>query len=457
MTSSFFPPARASRMRSFGGPSVWLEFSPLSNLLSSINLGQGAPSFEPPHFFTKALSSAVTSPSLSQYARSSGAPSLVNEISRFYSPRVVPSDLRPERSLNPLTEVLVTVGASEALYLSCLAILDPDDEVVVISPAFDIYAGSVRMAGAREIEVPLRRKGNGETSQDWVLDMEEFAEKITKSTKMLILNSPHNPTGKVFSREEYLNILQILQQKAPSCIVLSDEVYEHLVFEGEHVPFASISPDAFERTLSVYSAGKTFSATGSKVGWVIGSARIMRDLQIAHQYVAFAINHAAQIAVAEALKEAENKYEGFPTYYAWLRGQYEERRAIMVQTVREAGMIPIIPQGAFYVCSEVPEGHPLRSALGLPGPVKELVDSGKLQIDSETIESMDYNICRNMVLKYGVTAIPVSAFIKDGRGSVELAANFVRFAFCKRREELEASRERLCTSPTESKRTGSHA
>lgn len=328
--------------------------------------------------------------------------------------------------------------------------LDAGDEAVLIAPAFDIYAGAVRLAGARPVFVPLRTVDAGKVdhSNKLVLDMDELARALSKKSKMLILNSPHNPTGKVFSRDEYVEILRVLEDRAPHCVVLSDEVYEHLVFEGHHVPFASVSPAAFERTLSVYSAGKSFSATGLKVGWVIGPTRLMRDLQIAHQFIVFALNNGAQIAIANALREAEHAFEKYQTYYDWIRSVYEKKRDFLVDALRKAGMSPIMPQGAFYVCAQVPQKHPSRECVGLPAPITDLVENMKLEIDPATVSRSDYNICRNLVLRYGVTAIPTSAFFSEDQiGDVELSNNYIRFAFCKPDEVLEQAMNRLCSKP----------
>lgn len=400
---------------------------------------------------TGSLTAASKDAAHSQYARSAGAPELVREISRVYSPRITPTGTGSVRFINPDSQVLVTVGASQAIYVACLAFLDVDDEAILIAPAFDIYSGAVTMAGAKAVYVPLRpRKGSNivSSSADLVIDMKEFARKVSEKTKLLILNSPHNPTGKVFTREEYLEIVRILDEKAPECVVVSDEVYEHLVFDGEHVPFASVSESAFERTLSVYSAGKTFSATGLKIGWVIGTENLVRDLQIAHQYMVFAINAPAQVAVASALRTADEPFEGYENYYKWLCALYARKRDMLVSTLHEANMHPIKPQGAFYICTRVPDEHPAKEVAGLPDAIQNLVDERKLQIDPATKNRSDYNICRNMVLRYGVAAIPNSAFFTaDHIDKAELARDYIRFAFCKPDQVLEQAKAKLCSTP----------
>lgn len=387
----------------------------------------------------------------SQYARSAGEPELVQEISRVYTPRLVPPSLRGTRIIDPNTEVLVTVGASQAIYVACIALLDVGDEAILIAPAFDIYSGAVALAGAKAVYVPLRPRSDGGevvSSKDLVIDMDEFAQSISENTKVLILNSPHNPTGKVFTRKEYEQIAAVLEEKAPHCVVVSDEVYEHLVFKGSHIPFASVSESTFMRTLSVYSAGKTFSATGLKTGWVIAPTHLLNELQLAHQFIVFAVNRVSQIAIADALRVAEEAYEGHKNYYKWLCSLYRKKRDYLVAAIRKAGMTPIEPEGAFYVCTKVSEAHPARVTSGLPEAISHFVSEKKFQIDEATVDRLDYNMCRNMALRYGVAAIPVSAFFPDEHiGKIDLATDCVRFAFCKPDEELERAKDRLCSEP----------
>lgn len=424
-------------MRPFGGPSVWLEFSPLARLTSSINLGQGAPGWSPPSFLTDALEKAARSETHSQYSRSAGAPELVREIARIYAPKITPPSLQP--LINPEKQVLVTVGASQALSLACTALLDPGDEALLIEPAFDIYTGAVRLAGAKPVSVPLRPLDGS-----LHLDLNELSEALSSRTRLLILNSPHNPTGKVFSRNELRGIADVLDERAPSCVVLSDEVYEHLVFGREHVPFASVSRTAYQRTLSIYSAGKTFSSTGLKVGWVIGSDQLIRELQLAQQFVVFCINHMSQVAIAEALKAAEQPFEGFGSYYAWLCDRYKNKRDFLIRAIEGAGMEPMIPDGSFYIIARVPEGHRLRERSGIPDGYLELVEQRGLEVDPSTYGRGDYNISRRLVLDGGVATIPTSAFFDpDNMNGKELANGYIRFAFCHPDEVLAKAADQL--------------
>ncbi|KAI0564726.1 kynurenine aminotransferase [Gracilaria domingensis] len=413
-------------------------------MLRFVNVGQGAPGWASPPFVKEALVKAAQADTSCQYSRSAGMPTFVEEIASLYGPKLLHPNLQP-RGIDPLKEVLVTVGASQALSLACGAFLQEGDEAILIEPAFDIYTGAVKMAGAEPVYVPLRVKGKHPSSaNDFYLDLEELSNAITDKTRMLILNSPHNPTGKVFSLEEQQGILDIIETKAPSCIVLSDEVYEHLVFSGKHVPFASVSESAFERTLSVFSIGKTFSATGMKLGWLVGPQSLMRDPQILQQYTVFCVNHTSQAAAAEMLKVAQGPYKGFSTYYEWLCDMYKGKRDFLTEAIRRAGMEPIVPQGAFYICAKVPDGHPIKEEKGLPDEISKLVAEGALQIDPGTIERADYNMSRHLVSNNRVTTIPISAFFKPEHvGKSDLSRDFIRFAFCHPDEVLSEASRRL--------------
>lgn len=399
------------------------------------------PGWGPPPFVTDALVVAAKSPATAQYAHPAGAPALRSAVADVYAKRM-------QMPIDAERDVLVTVGASQALALACHALVEAGDEVVLLEPAFDIYAGAVAMAGGTSVYVPLRgAKSTSTNASELTLDLSELSRALSPRTKMLILNSPHNPTGKVFSRAEYTALATLLDERAPQCVVLSDEVYEHLVYDCDHVPFASVSASARERTLSVYSAGKTFSITGWKVGWIVAKNKaLMRQLRIAQQYVVFSVASVLQEAVADALLAAETPFEGFPTYYEWLRARYRRKRDFLVQAVADAGMHPIVPDGAFYVLARVPDEGPVAAlaGAGFPPALEEMIANGQIEIDPGTRDSPDYNLCRNLTMGKGVAAIPPSAFFcPEHREGNTLAEKYARFAFCKEDEELEEARSRF--------------
>ncbi len=383
-----------------------------------------------------ALANAARNDVSQQYAHPSGSPLLRRAIADTYSNQV-------GFQINPDSNVLVTVGATQALSLACMTLLQEGDEVVLFEPAFDMYSGAATMAGATTRGVPFRIRGEGVTSASQLyIDMDELRDAVTERTRMLILNSPHNPTGKVFTREELHDIATVLDERAPECVVLSDEVYEHLVFDCEHVPFAAVSESARQRTLSVYSSGKTFSATGWKIGWIIGEdTHLLSQLKIAQQYTVFSVCSTAQDAVADALHVANKPYGGFDNYYQWVCAEYRGLRDFLVDALRDAGMSVIVPDGAFYVLASPGQGV-LRD-MEFPLEYQKWLDEGLLEIDPRTMHRNDYNLCRNLTVKHGVAAIPPSAFFSDEHLDTPLAKDYARFAFCKPRDVIVAARNSL--------------
>lgn len=425
----------ATRMAKFGGPSVWVEFSPLSALCKSVNLGQGFPGWAPLPFVTDAATHAIQSGAYSQYARSPGQLNLVKTIAAQYGPRF-------GRTLDPLKEVCITVGASGAISYTLTSFVNPGDEVVVLEPAFDIYYGAIDLAGAVARPVPLRSKPGLTSAAEFYIDMQELEAAFSDKTRMVIINSPHNPTGKVFTRKEYDMIAQLLR-KFPNVVVLSDEVYEHLVFDDiEFVPFASV-PGMYDRTVSVYSSGKTFSVTGWKVGWTVGPPNLISKIQLANQWVNFSVATPLQEAVCMCLERGAQPYEGFSTYYKWLAQFYTKKRDFLVGALRDAGFRPIVPSGAFFIMADTSAVEAFE-ATSPPQGILDYVANGDLAIDPATYALRDYNFARYLTLSKGVTPIPVSAFHSPHLR--HLAANFARFAFCKKDEDLALAASRLIPS-----------
>eukprot|EP00186_Timspurckia_oligopyrenoides_P000001 CAMPEP_0182452330 /NCGR_PEP_ID=MMETSP1172-20130603/44192_1 /TAXON_ID=708627 /ORGANISM="Timspurckia oligopyrenoides, Strain CCMP3278" /LENGTH=455 /DNA_ID=CAMNT_0024650157 /DNA_START=1346 /DNA_END=2716 /DNA_ORIENTATION=- len=422
-------------------PSVWLEMAQLMSWRGNevINLGQGYPDWNPPQFVTKAACQAVdgNSSERSVYTRTRGYPPLLNAIAKHYSVSL-------NRHLDPAKHIVVSVGASQAISIAMSCFLKPGDEVILIEPFFDLYRGSADIAGATIRSVPLRVKSSNASqlsSDQLQIDFDELESVFNKNTRMLVLNSPHNPTGKMFSRDEYIRLSQVLN-KYPRVLVLSDEVYEHIIFEAEtqpHVPFASISEAMWNRTISIYSAGKTFSVTGWKVGWMIAPAEIISRLVHLQQWIVFCVSTPLQAAVAECLEFAEQPFDGFLNYYQWLANEYKVRRELLVEALRSAEMVPMIPQGAFFVMADTQK-------LGFVGDtfpleLQALIDEGKLDIDQSTLNRRDYNLGRNLLIQARVSAIPPSAFYSDGNKF--MADNQLRFAFCKSLPALEEAQRRF--------------
>jgi kynurenine--oxoglutarate transaminase/cysteine-S-conjugate beta-lyase/glutamine--phenylpyruvate transaminase len=344
----------AARLRGFDAPTVWMEFTPLAVSLGAVNLGQGFPDWETPEFVKSAMTRAVSA-NHNQYCRSAGDVELVNTLAKHYSPLL-------ERNINGLTEVTTSVGATEALYAIMQATLNEGDEVVLLEPAFDVYAAQVQMSGGVSRFVPLELRAGR-----WTLDMEKLESAITPKTKLLLINTPHNPTGKVFSRAELEDVAAILRRH-PHVTAVCDEVYEKLVYDGKsHVRLGSL-PDMWGRVVTVSSCGKTFSCTGWKVGWAVGAPELIRPITLANQWIQYCVSTPTCRAIAEVLQKSDEPYNGFPSYYDYVRSEYQRKRDHLAQSLREAGLTPIIPEGGFFIIADTSNFTPSQAHFDLPGP-----------------------------------------------------------------------------------------
>ncbi len=420
-----------NRVKTFENPSVWLEFSPLAQLTESINLGQGYPDWAPPTFLQEIAQETIKGSTFSSYARSAGHPPLCKIIAEQYSEKL-------KHKINPKTQVLVTVGASEALFLSMMAFIEKNDEVIVIEPGFDIYYGALAMAEAQVKPVPLKAQTNIKNASEFELDWQKLEEQLSEKTRALILNTPHNPTGKVFSRAELERLAKILE-KYPNVIVISDEVYENLVYDDKkHIPIASLA-NMFQRTLSIYSAGKTFSTTGWKIGWMVGPPALIQRLQHTQQWVVFSVSTPHQEAIAQALQIAMQPYKGFKTYYEWLHHRYHHKRNLLFKGLEHAKLSPVMPQGSFFILAKTPSGFQMKPTL--QEQILEWDKNHKLHLDKTTLNAKDYQFCRELSFTKKVTAIPTSAFYQAE--NKQLGESWVRFTFCKDDSILREASERL--------------
>ncbi|KAF2070897.1 hypothetical protein CYY_007780 [Polysphondylium violaceum] len=411
---------KPSQQTSSFGPSVWLEFSPLSVKHKSVNLGQGFPDFEPADFVRDALIKTIEKGGLNQYTRSAGHPRLVNALSKFYSPYF-------NRDIDPMTEIVTSVGASEALFCTIQSVVNPGDEVILIEPFFDIYLGAVLMAGGVPKYVSLKEEprveGKKRTADGWKLDINEFEQAFSDKTKLVILNNPHNPVGKVFKLDELTEIAEVVKKHPQTCVI-SDEVYEWMTYDNaEHLRFANI-PGMWERTITIGSAGKTFSITGWKVGWCIGPKPIIHSIAMAHQYIPFSVPTPTQEAVAIAFEEAPAR-----GYFDQLKKMYQAKRDQLVSALADSGLDPVIPQGAYFIMGDISK----IKLFGDQGQNTSITGMGK--------HLHDWNVCRWLTTDIGVTAIPPSSFYSDEHAP--LSTNYARFCFCKKEEVLETARQNL--------------
>jgi N-succinyldiaminopimelate aminotransferase len=373
------------------GSTIFAEMTALATRSGAVNLGQGFPDTDGPREMLQAAKAAIDA-GRNQYPPGPGVPELLEAVaahqSRFYG---IP--------LDPGSEVLVTVGATEAIAASVLALCEPGDEVVTFEPYYDSYAATIALAsGVRRTSV-LR-------FPDFAVDEESLRAAFSPRTRLVLLNSPHNPTGKVFTREELSLVAELAQEH--DAWVVTDEVYEHLVFGGaEHVPMATL-PGMAERTLTISSAGKTFSATGWKVGWVTGPAEAVAAVRAVKQFLTFVGSGPFQPAVAVALGLGEEVYAG-------LSRSLEAKRDLLLTGLMDAGLAVSVPEGTYFVIADA-------APLG-------------------AVDGVDF--CRRLPELAGVVGVPVSVFHDDK----EAARTLVRFAFCKRDEVLQEAVRRLHAMP----------
>jgi aspartate/methionine/tyrosine aminotransferase len=378
----------AQRLAGFG-TSVFTEMSALAVQHGAINLGQGFPDFAGPDFVKAAAVEAIHA-DLNQYAPSHGLARLRDAIAADW--------LAQHRiEVDAEREVTVTSGATEALLSSMLAFIDPGDEVLFFEPFYDSYVPQTVFAGGVPRVVRLH-------PPDWSFDPDELERAFNERTKLLLLNTPHNPTGKVFSALELELIAE--QCKLHDVIVLADDVYERITYDDDrHIPIATL-PGMWERTLTINSTGKTFSMTGWKIGYVTGSATLQQALRTTHQFNVFATATPLQQGMAIALEEAARS-----TYYVDLKDAYRDRRDRLRAILADAGLPPLPVQGSYFLLSDF-------TGLGF---------------------SNDVEFCRHLVTEIGVAAIPPSAFYLTPESTPPLA----RFCFAKREETMEAAAERL--------------
>jgi len=380
-----------------------------------VNLGQGLPDFATPKCISDGLITTTkdNTVALNQYTRSQGHPRLVKAIADIYGPLY-------KRELNPLTEVLNTVGAYEALYCIMMSMINEGDEVILIEPFFDCYAPMTRLAGGKPIGVPLRSKPGMTSANEFYLDKEELEKAFNSKTKAIVVNTPHNPTGKLFSMEE-LEWLASLCKKH-NVLYISDEVYEWMVYDGkEHIRMATL-PGMWDRTITVCSAGKTFSITGWKVGWAIGPADLIASCATIHAQCLYTMATPLQEAIACAFEHELENFNKPNSYWKWLNDTLLDKRNRLAKMIEGAGMIPIIPCGGYFMMVDV---SPLK---------KEFPDDG-------TDDTYDMRFAKWLLKEKGLATIPVSPFhSKELKGH---ARNFIRFCFIKEDETLDAAEKIL--------------
>jgi len=372
-------------------PTIFAEMSALATATDSINLGQGYPDEDGPVEVLEAAHEALRS-GLNQYPPGRGMPVLLDAVAahqrRFYG-----IDLDPRR------EVLVTAGATEALAATILAFVDRGDEVVTLEPFYDAYGAVIGLAGGVHVTVPLR-------GPDSVVDSDELRRAFGPRTRLVVLNDPHNPTGSVLDDATRRLLLELAVEH--DALVVTDEVYEHLLFDGAaHVPFATL-PGAAARTISISSGGKTFNTTGWKIGWLTGPAELVDRIVAVKQYLTFVNGSVFQPAIAVGLGLPDAYFDGIARTLA-------HKRDVLSDGLRRAGFAVRASRGSYFV----------------------VADAAPLGFDDAA------ELCRRLPESVGVVGLPISAFCHPALAAEQ--SSLVRFAFCKRVEVLEQAAARLAS------------
>jgi len=379
-----------ARLRPFAS-TIFAEMTDLAIRHDAINLGQGFPDVDGPPQMLEIARQAIAD-GVNQYPPGSGIPALRQAVAADRADRYgIEHD--------PDCEVLVTVGATEAISAAVLGLVEPGEEVLLTEPYYDSYAAAVALAGATRRTVPLARAGAG-----FVLDVDALRAAITDRTRMLIVNTPHNPTGTVYDETALTALAELACEH--DLLVLSDEVYEHLVFDGRrHIPLASL-PGMAERTVTVSSAAKTFNVTGWKIGWALGPRELIDAVRAAKQFLTFVGGAPFQPAVAHALTHEQD-------WIRSMRDDLQRKRTLLSDALKGAGFGVLDSAGTYFVCADL-------TPLGYRDGVA---------------------FCRELPGRIGVAAVPVSVFVDDTQAWNHL----VRFAFCKRDDVLAEAVDRLRT------------
>jgi len=398
--------------------SVWVEYIQLALDYKPLNLGQGFPDYAAPDYVTKALADVAQSNNclLQQYTRGFGHPRLVQALSKLYSQLI-------GREINPQTEILVTSGAYEALFSSIIGHVDEGDEVIIIEPYFDCYEPMVKTAGGVARFIPLRKNKCSDvaSSGDWTLDTNELELLFNNKTKVIILNTPNNPLGKVFTEAELKVIADLCKKWNVLCI--SDEVYEWMVYKPhKHIRIATF-PGMWERTITIGSAGKTFSVTGWKTGWAYGPANLMSNLHMVHQNCVYTCTTPIQEAVALGFEKELPRLGTPECYFVSLPCELEAKRDYMAKFLTDVGMKPIIPEGGYFM---VADWSPLAS---------------KVDLNAEKDKYKDYRFTKWMTKNLGLQGIPTTAFYNETHKP--LSEDFVRYCFIKKDENLKKAADIL--------------
>jgi methionine aminotransferase len=366
------------------GTTIFTVMSQLANAHKAINLSQGFPNFPVDERLTHILQSIANNP-IHQYAPMGGSTTLLEGISQLVQQQY-------QRTVHPTQEILVTAGATEAIFATIQALVNSGEEVIILDPSYDCYEPPIILAGAKSVRIPL----NADFSPNW----ERIEAAITSKTRLLIFNNPHNPSGTLWKKED-IDRLEKLADKHPKLTFLSDEVYEFITFEEKHISINS-RPNLSERTIIVSSFGKTFHITGWKIGYLVAPEHLMNEIKKVHQFLVFSVNSVAQEALSRYIKLVNvNELGKF----------YQQKRDTFREFIKQSQFKLLPSQGTYF----------------------QLADYSAIS------EKSDVDFCKELVTNHGVAAIPVSVFREDKKQQ-----QLVRFCFAKDDNTLEQAAERLC-------------
>lgn len=383
------------------------------------NLGQGFFSYNPPEFALDSVNQAILKPQYNQYAPAKGNPNLLLSLTEKYS-----KDFGYPVGVD---EIAITTGANEGILSVCFGFLTPGDEVIVFQPFFDQYISNIEMTGANvkyvDINFPAKFDKENVTGDDWTVDFEQLENTISDKTKIIIVNTPHNPIGKVFNEQELTKIGELAMKH--NLIILSDEVYENLYFNNHFPRFATLKllPDLKERVLTVGSAGKSFAATGWRVGWVTGPKNLIKYVTAAHTRICFSTPSPLQQAVSEAFAKSQSN-----NYFASVRDDYKNKYKIFTSVFDELDLPYTVADGTYFL----------------------LVNFSKLKLpvdyeypDTFKTKTKDFKLAYWLINEYGIVTIPPTEFLHPDFRHGHGLENCLRFAVCKDDEFLRQAAERI--------------
>ncbi len=369
------------------GTSIFSVMSAMAHKHNAINLAQGFPDFKSDQKLIDLVSKAMNS-GHNQYAPMPGILTLRKAIAHKF-------DLQYNTSYHPESEITVTAGATQAIYTAIAAFVKQDDEVIIFRPAYDCYEPAIEVHGGKPISIQL-------VAPDFKVNWQEVKQKISSKTKMIIINTPHNPSGTLFSESDMLQLQELT--KHTNIIVLSDEVYEHIVFDGQKHQSACLFPDLKSRTFITASFGKTFHNTGWKMGYCCAPKELMTEFRKVHQYNVFSVNHPIQIALADYLQEA--------SHYQNLSGFYQNKRDVFLSLIKDSKFKFKPSQGTYF----------------------QVLDYSGITNDS------DIEFSKRMTIENGLASIPISVFNEN-----RLDLKVLRFCFAKKDDTLKKAAEILCS------------